>query len=105
MIGNPQRNIPDIGFGLLGLLAAIIGILAGFVATSQSYRIAIVVLFVVGGLNSILAGKFWSGVGWLLYAVGLPLGFYVWGRWGMLAGFAIVFVVSNLLVNTLEEHL
>ena len=105
MKNDRSYTVPDIGFGLLGLVGGIVGILAGFAASSQSYRIGIVVLFVLGSLNSIIAGKAWSGLGWFLYAVGLLTGFYLGGRWGMLAGLVIAYGISTPLINTYEEHM
>ena len=95
--------VPDIGFGFLGLIGGIIGILAGKAATSAGFRIGIVFLFVLGGLNSVLAGKPWSGFGWFLYGVGFLLGFYLLGRWGMLGGLFVAYLIATPIINFREQ--
>ena len=105
MDGKNRFFVPDIGFGLLGLIGGIIGVLVGFAATSAEFRIGIVFLFVLGGLNSVLAGKPWSGFGWFLYGVGFLLGFYLLGRWGMLGGLLVACLIATPIINLYEHEM
>ena len=77
----------------------------GFAATSAEFRIGIVFLFVLGGLNSVLAGKPWSGFGWFLYGVGFLLGFYLLGRWGMLGGLLVACLIATPNINLYEHEM
>ena len=100
-----QRPAKDIGFGLLALIGAVVGILFGFAATVTWYRILMTVLFGIGFLNCLIMGKYLSGIGWLLHGIGFIVGFYVYGRWGMLIGLGIAFTIITPIVNKYEEKI
>lgn len=102
---NYQRPPKDIGFGLLALIGAGIGILFGFAATIARYRILITALFGLGFLNCISINKYLSGIGWLLQGIGFIVGFYVFGRWGMLVGLGIAYIIITPIINKYEEKI
>ena len=100
-----QRPPRDLGFGFLALIGAVIGTILGFVETAAWYRYLIIFLFLLGSLNCIIVRKYFSGIGWFLMGIGFLLGFYFYGRWGILAGIGVACIIITPLITKFEEKL
>jgi hypothetical protein len=92
----------EIGLGLVGLIAAVVGALFDFGVTLWWYRTLIVVLFGTAVLNSFLIKRFVSALRWLLHILAFLCGFYLFGRWGMLVGVILAASIGFFLVQ--REH-
>lgn len=94
----------DVGFGLVALFAAVLGAISGFATTAPWYRLLVVGLFLLASANSFLVRKHWTGLAWILHGLGFVIGFYLFGRWGILAGLGAAFVIATPLVNIFEQR-
>jgi len=102
-LSRPPNGPPeDTGWGLVGLVVAVVGILVGGADSSRVFRMFVCILFFVGAADCLLMRKLLSALGWALFGVGFLLGYSLLGRWGMLVGLGIAFLIITPLINRYE---
>jgi hypothetical protein len=76
----------EMKIGILGLLATLVGVIFGFVETARWYQILVLSCFGTSFIIARILYRKISSYRWLLHILGFIVGYFVFGKWGILIG-------------------
>lgn len=102
---NNCRPPEDIGFGLIGLLLAIIVMVFDIIKFVPSFLYIVPLFYLAGFLNCIFIKKYLSGIGWLLQGIAFVVGYYIYGKAGIFVALLIAFIIITPIINRYKEKI